>query len=54
MAALIGNKKTKKTTKINNSDNEMMPLFWMKKKLTVTKRLDLTMMTKNLKMNGIA
>ena len=40
--------------KVNNCDCETTPLYWEKNKLTVTGWLEVTMRTKNLKMNGMA
>ena len=45
-------KKTKIT--INNIGGETTPLCWEKNKLTVTGCLEVTLRTKDLKMNGMA
>ena len=49
----MGNEETQKKPKrtINNVDGETTPLFWEKIKLIVTGCLEVTMTTKNLKMN---
>ena len=51
--AMRKQKKNQKIT-INNVDGETIPLCREKNKLTVTGLIEVTMRTKNLKMNGMA
>ena len=50
----IRGKKINKSIKINNDDGETTPLCWEKIKLTKTGWLDVTIRTKNNKMNEMA